>query len=86
MNEDSLDVIGSPAGPSNTQQNQNSDDVYQNMSNVRNVVLGTRQNIGDGGIGARVIRNCNDWKWGKQVSFLWFVYKLIFNEFFSGRR
>ena len=67
MNEDSHGVIGNSAGPSNSQSNQAGDDAFQNMSNVRNVVLGTRPNIGDGGIGARVIRNCNDWKWGKQV-------------------
>lgn len=44
------------------------DDSYQTLSNVRQIPNAVvRNNIPDGGVGARVVRNSNDWKWGKQV-------------------
>lgn len=48
--------------------NQLNDDSYQVMSNVRQMSGNpARNNVPDGGIGARIMRNTNDWKWGKQV-------------------
>lgn len=48
--------------------NQLADDNYQPLSNARQIVNNSaRSNLPDGGVGARVMRNTNDWKWGKQV-------------------
>ena len=52
----------------NDMSNQLNEDNYQTLSNGRqqasNVI---RRNIPEQMIGARVIRNSYDWKWGKQV-------------------
>ena len=48
--------------------NQMNDDSYQTMSNVRQMPNNSvRTSVPVGGVGARVMRNPHDWKWGKQV-------------------
>ena len=55
--------------------NQLNEDNFQVMSNVRQMSSNSaRNNVPDGGIGARIMRNTNDWKWGKQV----FVFFAVF--------
>lgn len=70
------------------QSSQMNDDNYQPMSNARQLTNSqTRSNAPDGGVGTRVIRNPNDWKWGKQVIII-FKYNLspfcVFIFLFAG--